>query len=901
MSNGRWERKPPGFISLDALANPCEPLAIRDKRVLDDLLNRLWTHWVFGRQDVDKIRQAERDNLLEAGDDFNDPGDSGAHAAVGGEAFESMEIEGFHFDAAATASAASAASASSATVASAASAHNPAIEVTNNVAVDVGPRVIPKTFKEIQEYAWEMFDMTHDRDNADLSYGKIERQYMVKVYPVLRLWLEFVSNDYVGEKTEKTLDNMKRITRVLEVITTIKDILENSLRLLAAAYPEKGINIPDQANMFKFSGIDYTKNNAYQNFLLELLKILHRKGYKRYRGGVAEQIRTDDHLTEDERQANPGYATMTMRPVMTIPKFVYGCLKKETNYQLWSNATVSHSNIKMAIQHLQMGDEIEFPEADVDRHIFNFMNGEVDIKEGTFLPWEDIYKRGHTRAASKFFKEVFKPEWMTEKFRDNWADIPTPNFERPFIHQKFTEGYMEMVYILGGRTLFWVNDFDGWGVVPFGRGVAGTGKSLWGRVNKTFYPPEYVAVLSSNMEKKFGLSQTDDKFQWINYEMSVSSEMDQMDFQSMVSGEEVSIGKKYADPKTVEFKVPGMLFGNMVNRRWIDTSGQLKRRIFPFEFNFKVSPDEVDTNLYKTVTGSEMAPLLAKYFWAYRVAAMDRPGDIWQWCPQECRDAATRLHAHNNSITAFLETDIMEQGPERYISFERFNALFMDFCKKRTLRPIILNEESIRPICEDNGFVVEKGVKYQEGRMLRGTWIMGVGVSEAHEDDARSRSYQTPSTDRLNNQNGNSGVQSATTSAGSATSASTNTNGFAINTPHTTGATPSGAAPSVSGKKRRHEGHVSREGVPSPTATSTSVFPSPQELFNQNAPRATHGKKRKESALAHASTDPSVTHDEFDMGDVTPTGVEGEEPGSATAPVSAHGVKRRALAGRVVM
>jgi len=738
-SGSFFKKKPAVPVTLEELSNPCEPLRIRDTRVLDDLLNQLSDHWIFGQEDKQQKINQEHESLLEAGDDYSMSivdNHQDVEQKESDRQFVGMEIEGISFVAADPDYRAAASSTSSTSSA--------LIQIIPHGSA--GPKRIPRTMKEMQEHAWTMFGMTSDSEHNDLSHGKIDRCYNRNLYPVLRLWLEFVALDYVGDKTEATAENSKRISRILEVICTIKDILENGLRLMAAAYPQKGIVIPDEANMFKFSGIDFTKNTAYQNLLIELLKIIHRKGYKRYRGGIGEQERTDDHVLASERDGT-GVATMSMRKVMSIKKFVYSCLKKETNYQLWSNATVSHSNIKMAIEHLTMCDEIEFPECEVDRHIFDFANGELDINEMTFLEWKDIAKRGHCRAASKFFNQYLDPKWMTDEYRENYDLIPTPLFETPFKHQQFTDGQMDMVYILGGRVLYWIDEHDGWGVIPFGRGVAGTGKSLWGRVTKSFYALEDIAVLSSNMERKFGLSQTKDKVLWLNYEMSANAEMDQMDFQSMVSGEEVCVNKKFEDPIPVEFKTPGMLFGNMMNRRWIDTSGQLKRRIFPFEYNFKVTPDQVDPKLYKKITTTEMAGLLVKYMWAYRNAALERSGDIWSWCPPEFHEAAARLHAQTNSITAFLETDIMERGDGKYVSFERFNALFMDFCKKRGLQRIVLTGESIGPVFEEYGFIVEKSIKYQEGKMMHGTWIMGVGVSEAHEDDARNKHW-TPSATR---------------------------------------------------------------------------------------------------------------------------------------------------------
>jgi hypothetical protein len=768
-----WSRRgdPVVPVTLKQLGTPSEPLALRDKKQLLDLLGQLEDKWVYGRPDRASLASQERESLQEVGEDFNnysdqeDQGDQGDHADQGDEcdinlcgrdatAQDSDGDDAAHASAAPSASAPSAAtdasptreavehedaaspmedeSSSASPAAASSSASPPAAAAAASSHSHVHPPLVPVTIQDSHRHAWMLFGLGAqlDGDGAGLDNTTITDRYKMAIYPVLRLWLFFTQCEYIGNHSNEAMENRKRLMRVLEVITTIRDLVEADFRLMAAAFPQKGIEINDSANLFKFATIDYSICTPFQKLLLMLLKTLHKKGYQRFREGVGEQ----------ERNA-AGTATTAFKRVQSVSDFVYGALRKETDFNSWYNSTVSRSNVKDAITHLSQASELEFPEVVMDRHIFAFENGELDVSSRTFLPWNKIGERGHQRAASKFFPgQVIDPYWMTDECRTDWFNkIPTPLFEKPMAHQQFSPEKQMMVYVMSGRGLFWLNDKDNWEAIAFGRGRSGTGKSTWGRVMRFFYDLADVAVLSSNMEKKYGLSSAASKLLWINYEMNANAEMDQMDFQSMVTGEEVLINTKYITATTVEWKIPGFMFGNMMNRRWTDTSGQLKRRIIPFEYNFKVKPEDMDPQLLRKINTTEMAALAVKYMWAYTETALCHGHQsIWDWCPKEFEEAASRLHAQTNSLTAFMETDIVVKSTEGYIRFERFNELYQQFCKKNMSKPIPLNDDTIlKDIFEEHGLAMCKNqARYANGEICTGNWILGVSEGETSSVNA---------------------------------------------------------------------------------------------------------------------------------------------------------------------
>ena len=110
---------------------------------------------------------------------------------------------------------------------------------------------------------------------------------------------------------------------------------------------------------------------------------------------------------------------------------------------------------------------------------------------------------------------------------------------------------------------FELNEADTWQVIPFCKGIAQSGKStLLNFVVKMFYEACDVSVISNNIEEKFGLSAIYKSYAFIAPEIKRDFKMDQASFQSLVSGEELSIAIKQQTAVTIQWNVPGMMAGN---------------------------------------------------------------------------------------------------------------------------------------------------------------------------------------------------------------------------------------------------------------------------------------------------------------------------------------------------
>jgi len=176
----------------------------------------------------------------------------------------------------------------------------------------------------------------------------------------------------------------------------------------------------------------------------------------------------------------------------------------------------------------------------------------------------------------------------------DWKKIPTPYFDKVLQSQEFEEEVCNWMYVMGGRLTFCLNDIDKWQIIPFLKGIARSGKStLITKVFQKFYEPNDVKKLSNNVEKRFGLSGIYDGLMFIAPEIKGDLNLEQAEFQSIVSGEELAIAIKFETAKNITWDVPGILGGNECPQ-WKDNSGSILRRLMTWHFKKQIRDEDTD-------------------------------------------------------------------------------------------------------------------------------------------------------------------------------------------------------------------------------------------------------------------------------------------------------------------
>jgi hypothetical protein len=270
-------------------------------------------------------------------------------------------------------------------------------------------------------------------------------------------------------------------------------------------------------------------------------------------------------------------------------------------------------------------------------------------------------------------------------------------YKTPRIDQvMFTQGYglddCSHMYAMIGRLMYEVGERDGWQVIPFLIGKAGTGKSVFTKLIRHIYPAHEVANLSSNGEVTFGLSGVYGKLLYLCAEVKKTFSLDQSEFQSMVSGEELVLNTKNQTARTVKWTAPGFLAGNEAFP-FEDTQDSIFRRMEVRYFNNMVPKQAVQTRLFEEMISGpdpEFGQFLRKCNVAYQRLAID-VGDRGFWDPTlyESGILPGSLHVDRNKfraeidiVVAFLaDTDEIHEHESRYMSIRSLQGAMSAWLK----------------------------------------------------------------------------------------------------------------------------------------------------------------------------------------------------------------------------
>ena len=451
---------------------------------------------------------------------------------------------------------------------------------------------------------------------------------------------------------------LKRMVKVLEQVWYGKKVTVAGYqaKLAAHALGSDDVRVDDSLDAqlaswgIRFRWIDVSTTNPMQNLLLHLLDCAMERKYRKQLGWCFEPVLID------------GVPTHAWRQVMEVKDFVHSMISKETSWEQWCNATTNTKNISSAVEYLSSCVDYQFPTLRKQRGVYSFRNGVYVAREDTFYAFGGL---PDSVVACKFFDLDFEPH-----VGRHWSDIPTPYLQSIMDYQQFPREVCDWMYILLGRLMYDLGDLDSWQVIPFFKGMASSGKStVVLKVAKNFFEAIDVGVLSNNIERKFGLSAFADKYLFVAPEIKNDLQVEQAEFQSIVSGEDIQVNTKFAKAKTCVWKVPGVLAGNEVPG-WADNSGSIQRRIVLFDFSKAVTNG--DMKLGEKLE-DELAATILKCNRAYleKVAAHSHT-NLWQVLPRYFHATRDEMAQAVNSVEAFLASNDVELGPDRYMPFKEF-------------------------------------------------------------------------------------------------------------------------------------------------------------------------------------------------------------------------------------
>lgn len=473
----------------------------------------------------------------------------------------------------------------------------------------------------------------------------------------------------------------------------------------------------------------------FTRLILHLINVAAQMGYRRYRGGVYEEKITPE-----------GYRTHFWKRVMDIETFVSLETSRDHSFEMFNLSTGSGGLTKNATTFLTEFYDAEFPFVYVDRHVFSFRNGVYFAAQRKFRRFADgavnwgvdsavtdkrkqkkignhygeVAGRTFTNASANYFDMDFVEY-------DNWSDIPTPTVDKLLNDQEIPADAQRIVWGLLGRILYNVGELDDWQIILYLLGRANSGKSTLCKIVPIFYQQEDVAVLSNNIEEQFGLQGVYNKLAFIAPEIKKDFRLPQALFQSMVSGEGMSVPIKFKEAVTVDWHVPGIIAGNDVPS-WVDNSNSVVRRVAMVNFQKPIL--RVDGEISNKLK-DEVGAILLKANHAYHLMLEDYGSrGIWEMLPPYFKETQDSLKAKTHPLYNFLKSGELEfVDKSLYISVDAFRNAFSAHCNKINQKRSVWNEELYVVPLQDYNLKIERPESIE--------WPIGTGIQEHRLDIIR--------------------------------------------------------------------------------------------------------------------------------------------------------------------
>ena len=498
--------------------------------------------------------------------------------------------------------------------------------------------------------------------------GEFATEMLVKVMKVPIKEAVELTSSMMAAGLHEDVATSARITNLLDFLYNANHYMHTLHRSFCISRDASKLIPIDTRNqsvvpgLTQFRAIQPDETNDFQKLVLHLLFKAKELKYRKYNGDCYVQ-----------RYNAQNQYTHAWQRECSIKDFIYDNTTKTMNFNEWKFLTQNRSNASAAADYLANCKEPEFPDLVKDRHVFSFRNGVYIARhwDGTkfidvFWPFERATQLPSHLVACKYFDIDFDAH---EDARD-WRDIPTPHLKSIMDFQEWTEDVQDWMYVFIGRLLYQVGEMDCWQVIPFLKGTAGSGKSTIAlKVCGNLFEKTDVGILSNNIEKKFGIHAFCDKYLFVAPEIKSDLQMEQAEFQSMVSGEDIQINVKFQKAQSVEWKVPGIMAGNELPN-WGDNSGSFSRRTIIFEFPKQVRNGDME--LARKLE-TEMAALILKCNKAYLEATAKYAKDnIWNHLPGYFRDNRSEMEQATNSVEHFLNSGKLKFSKDAYVRYDEF-------------------------------------------------------------------------------------------------------------------------------------------------------------------------------------------------------------------------------------
>lgn len=450
----------------------------------------------------------------------------------------------------------------------------------------------------------------------------------------------------------------------------------------------------------------------FHQLLDHVMGLFRAAGYRREGEDVYGKIKTAG-----------GHSAVAWERKYSIVEFVNLHVRKSVNLKMWLIKAKEKNPVPRIVDHLCSSNEIEFSNVNSSRTLFSFENGVYDADKNAFNLYplagdSPLLAKGAPSAGNHFAGVEFPvaDQEALEEDRRHYENIDTAVLDSVLEFQDIPREAIMWLYFSIGRMIYPIGTHDDLQYFPFFDGAAGCGKSTIIKVIQALYDKAKVGIVSNNIETTFGLSSLYEKWICVAPEIKSDWKISVTEFQSMASGESVSIAVKNKNTVQKEWTSPVALAGNEIPG-FNDIAGSVSRRLLPFKFVNK--PEREDATLLARILGS-MGHIILKANSAYRyMVGNGYRASLWDKVPPYFREIRAEVQRSINPLIDFMEAgkfvkDLTRDrgGGARYkTEYEDFKESVKDYVKEKhggkKLDERSFELHKVKPILAQYGFEVE--------------------------------------------------------------------------------------------------------------------------------------------------------------------------------------------------
>ena len=508
-----------------------------------------------------------------------------------------------------------------------------------------------------------------------------------------------------GGGGDSSVDTQNRIVCIMRNIRNAYDIALRLCQWRLGGSVNSQSQLPGDSTLFSyFVPTDIDNEPDYRKLFRFMLNKCEEKQLVKRRDH--EFLYAPVYTARDPVTGKGGYFTHTYTQLAKAQHFVcQSVAPKEMYSEQWGWLYSARRNRVHIAEDLLSCVDWQCPYMIKDRHMIAWRNGMFITADNKFYKWDDeddmrelnilcygsstsgSSTREVRRAAAKyhdvdFDNDAFEAALDNDDDGDWFHSIKTPLVQQILDHQQLSEAVQRWVWVLLGRMFFYIGEFDNWQITPFFKGVASSGKSTLLRHLKRVFDAEDVGIIGNNCEINFSLESISESFMWLALDIKENFRLDQTTFQSMGSGEELSISRKHQLAVMKVWNSPGAMASNVTpSGTWKDNSNSLARRLALIMMRKIVK--NVDPTLFDRMYG-EIAPFVKKCVTAYKLAVKAHgKRSFWDVAPREFHDNARKFSQQVNLLSSFLNrSELVVVRPGSYMREADFVSDLKKFCIK---------------------------------------------------------------------------------------------------------------------------------------------------------------------------------------------------------------------------